>query len=54
MIYLTNKWLMMILLLMLIFVPMFSTYFWTDVTYSYETDLNYLIIYLWRDVDIAK
>lgn len=45
MIYLTNKRLMMVLLFMLIFIPMFSTFFWTDVTYAYETDMNFIVIF---------
>lgn len=49
MVYLTNKRLMMVLLLMLIFIPMFSTYFWTDITHSYETDLDFLVIYFRED-----
>lgn len=54
MIYLTNKRLMMVLLLMLIFVPMFSVFFWTDITYSFETDLNYLVIFLKQNLSTAK
>lgn len=45
MVYLTNKRLMMVLILMLIFIPMFSTYFWQEITHAYETDLNFLAIY---------
>ena len=54
MIYLTNKRLMMVLLLMLIFVPMFSVFFWTDITYSFETDLNYLVIFLKQNQSVAN
>ena len=54
MVYLTNKRLMMVLLLMLIFIPMFSTYFWTDITHAYETDMDFLVIYFKEDSVLAE
>ena len=54
MIYLTNKRLMMVLLLMLIFIPMFSTYFWTDITNAYESNMDFLVIYANEDPALAN
>ncbi len=45
---------MMIMLLMLIFIPFFSTYFWRDVTKSYQTDLNFLALFLAKDQTTAE
>lgn len=41
-IYLTNKRLMMMILIMLIFVPMFSVQFFTDLEQGFDKDLHYL------------
>ena len=41
-IYLTNKRLMMMILIMLIFVPMFSVQFFTDLEQGFDKDLQYL------------
>jgi hypothetical protein len=41
-IYLTNKRLMMMILIMLIFVPMFSVQFFTDLEQGFDKDIHYL------------
>ena len=54
MLYLTNKRLMMLLLLMLIFVPIFSVEFWRSRDLAYENDLVYLTrLYANKDKDVA-
>jgi hypothetical protein len=41
-IYLTNKRLMMMILIMLIFVPMFSVQFFTDLEQGFDKDMQYI------------
>lgn len=39
MLYLTNKWITMVLIILLILVPLLSAFFWFDIGLSYQYDL---------------
>lgn len=43
MLYLTNKRITMIIIVLLIIIPLLNAYFWYDFNYSYENDLTYLV-----------
>ena len=43
MLYLTNKRITMVILVLLIVIPLLSAFFWYDLSYSYVYDLEYLV-----------
>lgn len=50
MVYLTNKRLMMVLILTLVLLPMFSVFFWSDYSISYSTNMDFLAVYYRQDI----